>query len=110
MFLFEEYPKTQYDLNYKNKPQTVTNIMVRFKIVELIKQKRAVYYNYSIQEGERADVVAYKYYGDSSLWWIIARANGLTGTEFQLNTKQRYRVPMSIKVILRDFAAVNSEE
>lgn len=77
MFLFEEYPKTQYDLNYKNKPQIVTNIMVRFKIVELIKQKRAVYYNYSIQEGERADVVAYKYYGDSTLDWLIMLTNNI---------------------------------
>ena len=60
--------------------------------------------------GTRLDNLAHKYYGDSSLWWIIARANGLTGTELQLKTQQRYRIPMSIKVILRDFASVNSEE
>tara|TARA_X000001036_G_C20518547_1_gene741169 strand:- start:58 stop:354 length:297 start_codon:yes stop_codon:yes gene_type:complete len=64
----------------------------------------------NITPGTRLDNLAHKYYGDSSLWWIIARANGLTGTELQLKTQQRYRIPMSIKVILRDFASVNSEE
>ena len=28
-------------------------------------------------EGERLESIAYKYYEDTSLWWIIARANDL---------------------------------
>ena len=29
--------------------------------------------------GDRLDTLAYKYYGDITLWWIIAKANGLKG-------------------------------
>ena len=30
------------------------------------------------QEGDRLDNLAYFFYGDSSLWWVIANANNLT--------------------------------
>lgn len=30
---------------------------------------------YVVQQGDRLDVLAYSYYGDALLWWIIARAN-----------------------------------
>jgi hypothetical protein len=29
-------------------------------------------------EGDRFDVLAQKYYGDSQLWWYIAKANNLS--------------------------------
>ena len=29
------------------------------------------------QYGDRLDLLAYKYYNDSTLWWYIAKANGL---------------------------------
>ena len=29
------------------------------------------------QYGDRLDLLAYKYYNDTSLWWYIAKANGL---------------------------------
>ena len=29
------------------------------------------------QFGDRLDLLAYQFYGDSSLWWYIARANDL---------------------------------
>ena len=30
------------------------------------------------QYGDRLDLLAYQYYGDTSLWWYIAKANNLT--------------------------------
>ena len=29
------------------------------------------------QYGDRLDLLSHKYYGDSTLWWYIAKANGL---------------------------------
>lgn len=57
--------------------------------------------------GTRLDALAHQYYNDTSLWWIIARANGLKGTELQLNTGPKYRIPMSIQSVLRDFKSLN---
>ena len=31
------------------------------------------------KEGERLDSLAYTYYNDVSLWWVIAKANGIRG-------------------------------
>ena len=30
------------------------------------------------QEGDRCDNLAFRFYGDSTLWWFIARVNNLT--------------------------------
>lgn len=82
MYLFKEYPTTQYDLFKNGNSEVVTNVLVRFKITELIKRRKAVYYNYTIQEGERADVVAHKYYGDSSLDWLIYMVNNIIDPQY----------------------------
>jgi len=29
------------------------------------------------QEGDRCDALAFRFYGDTKLWWFIARANNL---------------------------------
>ena len=39
------------------------------------------------QEVDRLDSLAFKYYGDSSLWWFIGRANGLYTMNIPLGTE-----------------------
>jgi hypothetical protein len=36
-----------------------------------------LYYTYNIQDGERADQVSYKEYGDEQYYWIILQVNGI---------------------------------
>ena len=50
--------------------------------------------------GDRLDNLAHKYYGDVSLWWIIAKANNLDKAEIGLNVEKQIRIPMNIEVIL----------
>ena len=56
--------------------------------------------------GERLDTLAYNFYGDSTLWWVIAKANGIRG---KLNTPQdtEIRIPGSISKVLEDFNNLN---
>ncbi len=57
--------------------------------------------------GTRLDNLAQIYYGDSTLWWIIAKANGIKGfTSLKSNT--RLRIPSNISKILEDFKKLNS--
>lgn len=58
------------------------------------------------KDGERLDSLAYKYYGDVSLWWIIAKANGLKGVAVP-PLGEPIRIPGNITKILQDFANVN---
>lgn len=50
--------------------------------------------------GDRLDLIAYKFYGDSTLWWIIAEANGLVNGSLWIATGTRLKIPMDIVLIL----------
>ncbi len=50
--------------------------------------------------GDRLDNLAFKYYGDVSLWWIIAKANGLDAAHIGLEVDKQIRIPTDINPIL----------
>ena len=58
------------------------------------------------KNGDRLDSLAYAYYGDSTLWWIIAKANGIVG-QIALSTEDVIRIPNKIGKILQDFDNLN---
>ena len=59
--------------------------------------------------GDRLDNLAFKYYGDVSLWWIIANANDLSSAHIGLEVDNQIRIPMEISKILKDFRTINEE-
>ena len=59
------------------------------------------------KDGERLDSVAYKQYGDPSLWWVIAQANGLGKGRTVLNPNFQVRIPGNITKIIANFNALN---
>ena len=50
--------------------------------------------------GDRLDNLAYKYYSDVSLWWIIAKANDLDSAHIGLDVDKQIRIPTEIEPIL----------
>jgi hypothetical protein len=50
--------------------------------------------------GDRLDTLAFKYYKDTSLWWIIAKANNLDSGVVGLDPTRQIRVPLDIEPIL----------
>ena len=56
--------------------------------------------------GERLDALAYRFYGDTSLWWVIAKANGLKG-KLYVPQDTEIRVPGDITKVLEDFNNLN---
>ena len=50
--------------------------------------------------GDRLDNLAFKYYGDVSLWWIIAKANDLSSAHIGLEVDNQIRIPIDIQSIL----------
>jgi len=50
--------------------------------------------------GDRLDNLAHKYYGDVSLWWIIAKANNLDSAHIGLEVDNQIRIPTNIQPIL----------
>jgi len=47
------------------------------------------------QEGDRCDNLANQFYGDSTLWWFIARVNDLQTMNIPAGTS--LRIPISIE-------------
>ena len=56
--------------------------------------------------GERLDSLAYKFYGDVTLWWVIAKANGLKGKVFAPQDTE-IRIPGNVSKVLEDFNNLN---
>lgn len=81
-FYFQPFPTIEYDVKKNGKTTTMTNLFLRFKIVDAFKKQQAVYYNYTVKDGERADVIAFKYYNDASLDWIIYLINDIIDPQF----------------------------
>jgi hypothetical protein len=50
--------------------------------------------------GDRLDNLAQKYYDDVSLWWIIAKANGLDEAHIGLEVDKQIRIPIDINPII----------
>ena len=88
---FSYLPRVQYKIDgvNANRKESVTDITRRFKIVQLINNREAVYYNYSVQEGDRPDIVAEKFYGNSKLDWIVLLPNEIHDRYFQWVMQQR---------------------
>ena len=61
----------------------------------------------SIIDGDRVDLVANRYYGDVSLWWVIAKANGIKG-KAALTPGDVLRIPGNINQIIENFENLNS--
>lgn len=55
------------------------------------------------QGGDRLDTLAYQYYGDQSLWWIIATANNIHDAPFAVPDGTILRVPKNYLEILNNF-------
>jgi|TARA_B100000902_G_C27258481_1_gene889292 phage tail protein X len=55
------------------------------------------------QTGDRLDSLANEYYGDSSLWWIIATANNLHDVTFAMPDGTTLRIPVNYSKIVNDF-------
>ena len=52
------------------------------------------------RDGYRLDTLAQQHYGDSHVWWIIAKANNINNGSIGLEPEKRIRIPTEIQLIL----------
>jgi nucleoid-associated protein YgaU len=55
------------------------------------------------QGGDRLDTLSNDFYGDSSLWWIIASANNIHDAPFALSDGTVLRIPQNYTDIISQF-------
>ena len=56
--------------------------------------------------GQIFDQLAFQYYGDQELWWIIARANNQSDSMYLVIGKE-YRIPQEIGLITQQLRELN---
>ena len=55
------------------------------------------------EEEDRLDLLAYQFYGDSQLWWVIATYNNLTDIDTKLEPGLQLRIPARASVVTQLF-------
>jgi len=81
---FSYFPKTEHDLTNIGQTVTLTNILRRFKIPSELADRSDVYYEYDIQDGDRPDTIAEKYYGDSKYSWLVLHFTNKKDVHFDM--------------------------
>lgn len=60
--------------------------------------------------GDRFDTIADEFYGDVTLWWIIAKANILINGSLAVESGIRLRIPINTEAIINEFYELNNTE
>ena len=84
---FSAFPQIVYN------GETIKNITIRLDFLNKIKNSTAIYQYYLLQTGQIPEDVAYAYYGDPNLYWIVLWMNDVVDpyhgwllTDSQLNS------------------------
>jgi phage tail protein X len=58
------------------------------------------------RDGDRLDSIASRFYGDSTLWWIVAQANNLEDSFF-IPPGTRLRIPQDVQGVIQNVLITN---
>ena len=78
MSYFDRFPKFAYDVKNNGNYKIVTDILKRVKIRSAINNSSMLFDKYDVKNGERPEDVAYKWFGDAELHWVILMTNNVT--------------------------------
>jgi hypothetical protein len=59
-------------------------------------------------ESDTLDNLAFKYYKNPSLWWIIAQANNIGKGKLSVPAGLQLRIPINVTTILNNYTVLNS--
>jgi len=78
MSYFSKFPLMTYDIKGNKVRKLLPNILRRIKLRALIKSGGMIFDRYDVKEGEKPEDVAYKWFGDAELHWVILMTNNIT--------------------------------
>ena len=78
MSYFSKFPLTTYDIKGNSNRKLLPDILRRVKLRAKVKSGGMIFDRYDVKEGERPEDVAYKWFGDPELHWVILMTNNVT--------------------------------
>lgn len=100
MSYFSNFPLLYYP-NPLGGLKVVSDITIRNDFLKKIKENKNAYFEYTIEDGEKPETIADRYYGDPELHWIILYMNDiidpfydlpLSGENFEKFLTEKYGV------------------
>jgi hypothetical protein len=83
MAYFNKFPLMAYDTVGKGDYKLVTNILKRVKLRSSLKNGLMLFDKYDVVAGENPEDIAFKYYGNAELHWVILMTNNITDRFYQ---------------------------
>ena len=83
MSYFSRFPMMAYDMANNSQYKLLPNILRRVKLRSGIRSGLFLFDNYDVKNGEKPEDIAYKYYGDAELHWVILMTNNITDRYYQ---------------------------
>tara|TARA_Y100001963_G_C6744898_1_gene431045 strand:+ start:1172 stop:1480 length:309 start_codon:yes stop_codon:yes gene_type:complete len=77
--------------------KTGTRLLTSTILPNIPKSNTDIYFYAKV--GDRLDLLANQYYGDTSLWWVIAKANNLGKGSLNIVPGTQIRIPQDLQKI-----------
>ena len=78
MSYFSKFPLLTYDIKGNKVRKLLPDILRRVKLRASIKSGGMLFDKYDVKEGEKPEDVAFKWFGDPELHWVILMTNNVT--------------------------------
>ena len=78
MSYFSQFPKLAYDMKGDNVRKLLPDILRRVKLRSKIKSGGMLFDRYDVKDGEKPEDIAFKWFGDAELHWVILMTNDVT--------------------------------
>jgi hypothetical protein len=83
MSYFERFPNMLYDVKNNGNYKLLPDILKRVKQRNAIKSGQFIFDTYDVRNGEKPEDIAYKWFGDAQLHWVILMTNDITDRYYQ---------------------------
>jgi len=83
MSYFDRFPLMIYDMNNDDNYKLLPDILRRVKQRNAIKSGQFIFDTYDVIDGERPEDIAFKWFGDAQLHWVILMTNNITDRYYQ---------------------------
>jgi len=105
MSYFNKFSKMIYDMKNDGNYKLLPDILKRVKQRNAIKSGQFIFDNYDVIDGEKPEDIAYKWFGDAQLHWVILMTNNvknryydwpMNSVQFQAMLEDKYDNPDGI--------------
>jgi hypothetical protein len=83
MAYFSHFPLMAYDVAGNQNYKLLPNILKRVKLRSGLRSGSFLFDNYDVKDGENPEDIAFKWFGDAQLHWVILMTNNITDRYYQ---------------------------